>query len=66
MNKALNNRREWLKKSLALSLGGPTLGALGANLTMMNAAMAADDYSGINDYKALVCVFLFCRPMTLK
>lgn len=68
IDKTLNNnrrkvdhtRRSFLKKSAYAALLGSGASAVNGKLTMMNAALAAqNDYSGLNDYKALVCVFLY-------
>jgi len=54
-------RRSFLKKSAYAALLGSSASAFNGKLTMMNAALAAPSggYAGLDDYKALVCVFLY-------
>lgn len=52
-------RRSFLKK-IAFGIGSSSLLATQSKLHLMNSAIAAStDYSGYDDYKSLVCVFLF-------
>ena len=57
-NKAQFNRRNFLRKSLGSSLGVATMASVGGNLGLVNAALAQNS-TRFDDYKALVCVFLF-------
>ena len=53
------HRRNFLKK-LGLGIGSASVLAMQGKLQLMQAAMAAaSDYSAIDDYKSLVCIFLF-------
>ncbi len=54
MNKTDKGRRRFLGNMAGASLAASPLGML----LSMRSAMAADDYSNLSDYKALVCVFL--------
>ena len=60
MNKTqLQSRRHFLKK-LALGVGSASVLATQTKLQLMQSAMAmSSDYSGLNDHKSLVCVFLY-------
>jgi len=54
-----NMRRQFLKK-LALGIGSSSLLATQTKLQLIQSAIAADsNYSHLQDYKSLVCVFLF-------
>jgi len=51
-------RRHFLKK-LALGIGSTSVLAMQGKLQLIQAAVAADsDYTSIDDYKSLVCIFL--------
>ena len=50
-------RRKFLQK-LAMLAGGTTLLATQSKLQLMKTALAAQNYSGINDHKSLVCIYL--------
>lgn len=51
-----NSRRDFLRKSLSAAVGSSSLYGFGTTLNLASAALNAD--KGINDYKALVCLFL--------
>ena len=51
-------RRNFLKK-IGLGIGSASVLAMQGKLQLMQAAIAASDYSGVNDHKSLVCIFLF-------
>lgn len=51
------HRRRFLQK-LTLLAGGSTLLATQSKLQLIKSALAAQDYSGINDHKSLVCIYL--------
>ncbi len=55
-NSTDQTRRDFLKK-ITIMAGGTTLLATQSKLQMINSALAAD-YSGVQDYKSLVCIFL--------
>lgn len=57
-NLNLLQRRAFIKK-LALGIGSTSLLATQGKLQLIQSAMAASDYSDLNDHKSLVCVFLF-------
>jgi len=60
MNKINQQRRQLLKQTAKASLFGSGIGAMGGKLNFMSSALAATgDYVGLNDYKALVCIFLY-------
>ncbi len=53
-------RRELLKQFAAISLLGSGASAMNGKLSLIGSALAQSaDYSDIQDYKALVCVFLY-------
>lgn len=55
-----HSRRRFLKQVAAASVLGSGMGSMNGKLGMMGSALAASgDYAGLNDYKALVCVFLY-------
>src|SRR5215468_473455 len=55
MDKKSLNRREFLRTSACAAVGTAAMTAAIRDLRFMNAAVAQ---SNINDYKALVCIFL--------
>ncbi len=58
MNRKLNNRRNFLKRSAHMALLGATGSAVGGKMSLIGSALAAQgDYTNLPDYKALVCVF---------
>ncbi len=60
INRKTRQRREFLRQCAAISLLGSGAGAMNGKLGMIGSALAASsDYSSLNDYKALVCVFLY-------
>ncbi len=60
MKNTNQNRRRFLKQAAKASLLGSGMGAMGGKLNIMSSALAASgDYAGLNDYKALVCIFLY-------
>ncbi len=60
MNKLQSQTRRHFLKKLALGVGSASLLATQSKLQLMQSAMAmSTDYSGFNDYKSLVCIFLF-------
>ncbi len=60
MRKRYQARRRFLKQSLSAALLGSGMGAINGKLSLVGSALAASgDYSSLNDYKALVCVFLY-------
>ncbi len=60
MNKTQSQSRRHFLKKLALGIGSASLFATQSKLQLMQSAMAmSSDYSGFNDYKSLVCVFLY-------
>jgi len=53
-------RRELLKRSATVALLGSGTAAMSGKLQLMSAAMAQSSaYANLNDYKSLVCVFLY-------
>ena len=53
-------RREFLRQCAAISVLGSGAGAMNGKLNLIGSAMAASSqYAAIDDYKALVCVFLY-------
>lgn len=58
MNKSTSTRREMLKRSAILALTGAGATATQGKLGLMNSALAASS-SAVDDYRALVCVFLY-------
>lgn len=59
-SRKVRQRREFLRQCAAISLLGSGAGAMNGKLGMIGSALAASsDYSSLNDYKALVCVFLY-------
>ena len=56
-SKTQRERRKFLKQCAAISLLGSGAGAMNGKLGLIGSALA--DTSAINDYKALVCVFLY-------
>ncbi len=60
MNKVQSQTRRHFLKKLALGIGSASVLATQSKLQLMQSAMAmTTDYSGFNDHKSLVCVFLF-------
>ncbi len=57
MTNKMNQQRRHFLKQTGLLLGGSGLLATQSQLQFINSALAAD-YSGLSDYKSLVCVFL--------
>lgn len=58
MTKQTNVQRRRFLQKLAILAGGSTLLATQSKLQLMKTALAAQDYSGINDHKSLVCIYL--------
>ncbi len=57
---ATRARRSFLKKSAAVAVLGAGAGSMQGKLGLMGSALAAQgDYADLDDYKALVCVFLY-------
>lgn len=57
---ATRARRSFLKKSAAVAVLGSGACAMQGKLGLMGSALAAQgDYADLNDYRALVCVFLY-------
>ena len=54
-----NPRRDFLKHMCCASLVGAGMGAMNGKLGMIGSALAASDVRDFNQYKALVCVFLY-------
>ncbi len=52
------NRRDFLKRTLGSSMGVASMASIGGSLGLMNSALAQSS-TRFDDYKALVCVFLF-------
>ncbi|MGH8082940.1 MAG: DUF1501 domain-containing protein, partial [Lysobacter sp.] len=52
-------RREFLRNSICTALGGAGLYSALGNLRLVEAATRAYGASSFDDYKALVCVFMF-------
>lgn len=52
------NRRAFLKRVALASTSSLAAGAF-SRMQLMQSALAADNYSGLDDHKTLVCVFLF-------
>lgn len=53
------SRRNFIKK-LGLGIGSTSILAMQGKLQLINSAIAADsDYNSIDDYKSLVCIFLY-------
>ena len=60
ISKKARDRREFLRQCAAISLLGSGAGAMNGKLGLIGSAMAASsDYAALDDYKALVCVFLY-------
>lgn len=60
ISRKARQRREFLRQCAAISLLGSGAGAMNGKLNLIGSAMAASsDYKALNDYKALVCVFLY-------
>lgn len=60
MNRHYQARRRFLKRSLACAIAGSGAGAMNSKLSLVGSALAdSSDMAGTNDYKALVCVFLY-------
>jgi len=58
MNKKLNQRRQFLKRSAQMALLGATGSAVGGKMSLIGSALAAQgDYGNLPGYKALVCIF---------
>ena len=57
------NRRDFLRRATCAGLGIASAGAMFGHLRLINSALASTAdcaaYPPVNDYKALVCVFLF-------
>lgn len=53
------NRRDFLRKSIYIGLGGAGLYSGLGNLRLVEAAVNSYGANGFDDYKALVCVFLY-------
>jgi len=59
-SKQSKQRRDFLKRSACMALLGSGTAAMSGKLQLMSSAMAqSSSYAGLNDYKALVCVFLY-------
>jgi len=58
MKRTSSTRREWLKRSALLALTGAGATATQGKLGLINSALAASS-SVADDYRALVCVFLY-------
>ncbi len=68
MNKSINrvnlrkqkSRRRFLQQVAAASVLGSGMESMNGKLSLMGSALAqSSDFAGLNDYKALVCVFLY-------
>ena len=60
MNKIQSQTRRHFLKKFAIGVGSASLLATQSKLQLMQSAMAmSTDYSGFNDHKSLVCIFLF-------
>jgi len=60
MRKTLKHRRHFLKTSAYTALLGSGAAAVNGKMNLIGSALAAQgDYGELNDYKALVCVFLY-------
>lgn len=60
MNRKLNKRRNFLKTCAHTALLGSGAAAVNGKMNLIGSALAAQgDYTGLSDYKALVCVFLY-------
>ncbi|MGQ7846300.1 DUF1501 domain-containing protein [Granulosicoccus sp. 3-233] len=60
MNRHYQARRRFLKRSLACAIAGSGAGAMSGKLSLVGSALAdSSNFAGTNDYKALVCVFLY-------
>jgi len=60
ISRKARERREFLRQCAAISLLGSGAGAMNGKLGLIGSAMAASsDYTSFDDYKALVCVFLY-------
>ena len=60
ISRQARQRREFLRQCAAISLLGSGAGAMNGKLGLIGSAMAASsDYAALDDYKALVCVFLY-------
>jgi uncharacterized protein (DUF1501 family) len=58
-NVGIQSRRDFLRRAASSSLGCATSGALFGQLSLMNSLLAAcPSYPPVDDYKALVCLFL--------
>ena len=59
-SKKHRQRRDFLKSCAAISLLGSGAGAMNGKLGLIGSALAQSSaYASLNDYKALVCVFLY-------
>ena len=59
-SKQQEQRRKFLKQSACMALLGSGTAAMSGKLQLMSTAMAqSSGYAGLQDYKALVCVFLY-------
>lgn len=59
MKKSTSQQRRAFLRKLAVGVGSTSLLATQGKLQLIQSAMAASNYSGVNDHKSLVCVFLF-------
>ncbi len=57
MSQSINKQRRKFIQQIGMLTGGATLLATQTNLQLMKSALAAN-YSGLSDYKSLVCIFL--------
>jgi len=60
MKKTQEQQRRHFLKKLGLGIGSASLMAMHGKMQLIQSALAADgNYAGVNDYKSLVCVFLY-------
>lgn len=59
MSQPLVSRRSFLRHAACAAVGTTALSSVVWNLRALNAAAAANSSIGANDYKALVCLFLY-------
>lgn len=60
MNRRSQARRQFLKATAYSALLGSGAAAVSGKMNLLGSALAAQgDYTSLNDYKALVCVFLY-------
>jgi uncharacterized protein (DUF1501 family) len=58
-SRVVQSRREFLRRTACSSVACATSGALFGQLSLMNSLLAAcPSYPPVDDYKALVCLFL--------